>query len=79
MKPVLGKLVLYQAPASDGVKEPMPALVNGLNSDGTVNLVVFPRSGLLFAAHVRELTVDRRIEAGGWFWPPDDNKETPHD
>lgn len=73
-KPSICRNVVYNHSGSADGKFPpkqSPAIVQGVNEDGTVNLVVFSSgigNGIFFAQNVKESTGD--VTKTSWSWPP---------
>lgn len=68
MKPSIGRIVVYTNP---GDREVLPAIVTGINYDGTVALHVFKRNGQTDLGWVG-LTEEKAGSAdamGKWCWP----------
>ena len=68
MKPSIGRIVVYNHPGSaDGKFLPLqsPAMVQKVNTDGTVEMVVFSIYGGFFFNH----NVVQGDGLGQWNWP----------
>jgi hypothetical protein len=69
--PTLGRIVLYRSLGdADGrfPAEDHPAMVTGVNADGSVALTIFYRTGIFQMDGVLE-SVDEPTARGRWRWP----------
>ncbi len=62
--PTLGRIVLF----TDDIGNTSPAIVNGVNDDGTVSLEVFYRDGV--AGKREHARVAHLTDGAHWHWPP---------
>lgn len=60
--PTIGRILQYL----DHQGKIVPAIVTGVNADGTVDLHVFPTNVM----QVKEISASAESGAGGWRWPP---------
>lgn len=65
MKPTMGRIVIYREVVAVGGEDLMPAIVQGVEQDGTLRLCVFGRFSQSMRYNVKEGT-----EEGTWQWPP---------
>ncbi|MBU6430542.1 MAG: hypothetical protein KGR26_16105 [Cyanobacteria bacterium REEB65] len=71
-KPTIGRIVHYWSLGDSEGKypsEPHPAIITGVNPDGTVALHVFYKTGGFDMPSVVELQGEGALK-GKWCWPP---------
>jgi hypothetical protein len=68
MKPTIGRIVCYQDPDTNSV---MPGIINSIESDGSLNITVFYKSGETSGRFsVKKMVAGPRdAEPGTWWWP----------
>ena len=74
MRPSIGRIVHFKAPGECG-GEVYAAIVTRVNDDGTCELATFGPNSVYFQHNIPELTDRTKMELGGWFWPPRDEKQ----
>lgn len=71
VKPTIGRIVIFTAAADlyQGLDGAHAAIVNGVNTDGTVNLSVLSGSEKFPVHVIKHVSFNENAPAGTWKWP----------
>lgn len=76
MKPSIGRIVHYQIDEVDQPAATVPAIVNSINGDGSLNLTCFYPLNIRYERHVKQSDTPK---LNHWNWPPREETEEPRE